>query len=208
MRIGWVSLHRKIIGTSWYKHPATARVAIHLLLIANHSSGEVMVSPGSISKDLGMKREEVRWALRMLERAEFCTTRVTTTSAPVQQPGRTVITICKYKTYQGLNENHNQGHNQSCTKSQPPLLNNKSNNKIRLVRFKPPTIQEIQDYNSRPESKATIDPEKFFDYYQARGWTLKGGTKMKDWKAAVRTWEKTEYANKQKPTRRKFKPGE
>ena len=33
-----------------------------------------------------------------------------------------------------------------------------------------------------------IDPESFVDFYTARGWMI-GKAKMKDWKAAVRTWE-------------------
>lgn len=36
-----------------------------------------------------------------------------------------------------------------------------------------------------------VDPEKFIDFYSAKGWMI-GKNKMKDWKAAVRTWEKGE----------------
>ena len=36
-----------------------------------------------------------------------------------------------------------------------------------------------------------VDPEKFVDFYAAKGWMI-GKNKMKDWKAAVRTWEKCE----------------
>ena len=59
-------------------------------------------------------------------------------------------------------------------------------------RFTPPTVEEVSSYCI--ERKNGIDPQAFIDYYEARGWNI-GKNKMKDWKAAVRTWE-----NRQKPT--------
>ncbi len=35
----------------------------------------------------------------------------------------------------------------------------------------------------------TIDPEAFCDFYQSKGWVV-GKSKMRDWQAAVRTWER------------------
>ena len=55
-------------------------------------------------------------------------------------------------------------------------------------RFVPPTVDEVRAYCS--ERKNGINPEAFVDYYQARGWELKKGQKVKDWKACVRTWER------------------
>ena len=54
------------------------------------------------------------------------------------------------------------------------------------TRFKKPTIEEISLYCL--ERKNTINPQRFFDYYEANGWKV-GKNPMKDWKAAVRTWE-------------------
>jgi hypothetical protein len=53
--------------------------------------------------------------------------------------------------------------------------------------FKPPTVEEVQAYCQ--ERKNHVDPEHFVDFYTAKGWMV-GKSKMKDWKAAVRTWEK------------------
>jgi hypothetical protein len=53
-------------------------------------------------------------------------------------------------------------------------------------RFSPPTTDQVRDYcKSRGNS---VDPAKFVNFYQAKGWMV-GKTKMKDWQAAVRTWE-------------------
>lgn len=56
--------------------------------------------------------------------------------------------------------------------------------------FKEPTLEEVTAYCQ--ERKNSVDPQAFIAYYQTRGWELKGGAKMKDWKASVRYWERTE----------------
>ena len=70
----------------------------------------------------------------------------------------------------------------------------KSNNN---THFKPPTLEEVQSYCQ--ERQNGIDAESFIDYYEARNWML-GKVKMKDWKAAVRTWERNGYSKKSKVT--------
>ena len=54
-------------------------------------------------------------------------------------------------------------------------------------RFIPPTPEEIKAYCE--ERNNLVDVERFYDFYQSKGWMV-GKNKMKDWKAAVRTWEK------------------
>jgi len=45
------------------------------------------------------------------------------------------------------------------------------------------------------ERKNNVDAAKFFDFYSSKGWMV-GKNKMKDWRAAIRTWEKSENQNK------------
>ena len=52
--------------------------------------------------------------------------------------------------------------------------------------FIPPTISEVKEYCEK--RKNGISPEQFVNFYQSKGWMI-GKNKMKDWKAAVRTWE-------------------
>jgi hypothetical protein len=56
-------------------------------------------------------------------------------------------------------------------------------------KFLKPTLQEIKDYCS--ERKNDVDPDKWFNFYESKGWMV-GKNKMSNWKAAVRTWEKKE----------------
>lgn len=50
----------------------------------------------------------------------------------------------------------------------------------------PPTIQDVTDY-VREKGYSDIDPQRFFDFYESKGWTV-GKSKMKDWQAALRGW--------------------
>lgn len=57
-------------------------------------------------------------------------------------------------------------------------------------RFEKPTLSEIKQYCI--ERKNNVDAQHFYDYYESNGWKV-GKNSMKDWKAAVRTWERSEY---------------
>lgn len=56
-------------------------------------------------------------------------------------------------------------------------------------RFTPPALEEVKAYCSERGNR--IDPQTFIDFYESKGWMI-GKNKMKDWKAAVRTWERKE----------------
>jgi hypothetical protein len=55
--------------------------------------------------------------------------------------------------------------------------------------FKKPSVIDIQNYCK--ERNNNIDAEAFIDFYESKDWKI-GKNKMKDWKAAVRTWERRE----------------
>jgi len=59
----------------------------------------------------------------------------------------------------------------------------------RKALFKKPSIDDIVDYCK--ERNNNIDAEAFIDFYESKDWKI-GKNKMKDWKAAVRTWERRE----------------
>lgn len=61
------------------------------------------------------------------------------------------------------------------------------NTPTKRKRFVPPTLEEVQAYCR--ERQNGVDAERFIDYYTSNGWQV-GKNKMKDWKAAVRTWER------------------
>ena len=70
------------------------------------------------------------------------------------------------------------------------IKNNNKNNNI----FKKPTLEEVKQYCL--ERNNGIDAETFIDFYESKGWMV-GKTKMKDWKACVRTWERNRNTKKE-----------
>ena len=67
--------------------------------------------------------------------------------------------------------------------------------KEKKAQFVKPTVVEIYDYACEKLSKddALKFTEKFHAHYEANGWKV-GRNQMKDWKAAVRTWDLTKFA--------------
>ena len=90
-----------------------------------------------------------------------------------------ICTACS----QNLGANSNQINTDS-------IQNHQSNNQ----RFVPPTYEEVNIYCN--ERGNNVDAQAFVDFYTSNGWKV-GNNPMKDWKAAVRTWEKRD--NKKKP---------
>jgi len=95
-----------------------------------------------------------------------------TNSTNVQQDSTNSTVICN------SNSNSNSNSNELIVKGRKA--------------FRPPTVEEVFEYCQ--ERKNAVDPEKFVDYYTSNGWKV-GKNALKDWKAAVRTWEKSNFNN-------------
>lgn len=61
-------------------------------------------------------------------------------------------------------------------------------------RFIKPSLDEVKTYCQ--ERQNNVDAERFVNYYEANGWKV-GKNSMKDWKAAVRTWERNGIDSKE-----------
>ena len=64
--------------------------------------------------------------------------------------------------------------------------------KKQRVVFEKPTLSELKTYMT--EIGMADVSEKWFDYYESNGW-LVGKNKMKNWRAAVRTWKNNNLTN-------------
>ena len=125
-------------------------------------------------------------------------------SSPVNLWARPQNIATSLPTSNGTSNQHQQGHQTNITSDINNKLNNDNNdnnvNNKKSGRFAPPTLQEVIDYCI--ERKNNISPQKFINYYESNGWHV-GKNHMKDWKAAVRTWEQRDKEeaeqNKQKP---------
>ena len=89
-----------------------------------------------------------------------------------------VITLVNSSIKQKLTDNTNININ-----------NNNLTDSNKKERFKKPSIDQIKSYCK--DRNNNIDAEAFIDFYESKDWKI-GKNKMKDWKAAVRTWERRE----------------
>lgn len=99
------------------------------------------------------------------------------------------------------------GNTKTKTKTKTDTLSSDDDksNRARTTRFTPPSVDEVAEYvRSRGSS---IGAERFVDYYSANGWKV-GKNPMRDWKAAVRTWEqRREEETGEQPTKQEYRVG-
>lgn len=69
---------------------------------------------------------------------------------------------------------------------------NKTKGRSARERFVPPTVDEVRAYCQ--ERQNAVDPEQWLAHYEAVGWRV-GRNPMRDWRAAIRTWEGNGYGN-------------
>ena len=210
---GWIKLHRKILDNKvWTSEPFSRGQAwVDLLLLANHDYGFFYLRDHKIE----VQRGQVGWSqLRLSERWGWSRTKVRKflkdlekEQQVIQQQSHStsVITIINYEQYQ---EKEQLEDNSKTTERQQQDTNKKNRRRIKNNKegnlktiFKKPTLEQVTDYCK--ERNNDICPQTFIDFYESKGWMI-GKNKMKDWQAAVRTWEKTSDPKPKQP-RKGFK---
>ena len=99
------------------------------------------------------------------------------------------------KTKQNKTEQTTTNNNKTPNNNNKEKEEEKENNKDKgakaptaQARFTPPTVEAVAAYCRERGNK--VDAQRFTDFYASKGWRV-GNQPMKDWKAAVRTWERT-----------------
>ena len=111
------------------------------------------------------------------------------------------VRYCHYTlNFEVLPQNLGEGYPKFGERIEDKNINNNTLSNKETGRFKKPSIEEIRSYCLEKSSR--VDPEQFFNFYESNGWMV-GKNHMKDWKAAVRTWEKRE---KEIPQRKREAP--
>jgi hypothetical protein len=85
----------------------------------------------------------------------------------------------------------------------PNNIINNINDTISVRRFVKPKVEDIEVYCK--ERNNNVDAQQFFDYYESKGWKV-GKSPMKDWKSAVRTWERNSFNNNKSVSEEPPKP--
>lgn len=117
---GWIKLYRSFIKWEWFEVPNMVTIFIYCLLKANHTDkswrgieikkGSFVTSLDTIHKETKVSKQSVRTCLKKLQKSGEINTQTNTRN--------TVITICKYVTYQSFNEDSNTPTNKQLTNHQ------------------------------------------------------------------------------------------
>lgn len=129
-------------------------------------------------------RDSEKWSAEIEKRREAGRLGGLARASNAKQIKQVLQNSSKYKQTQA-----NQGDNVNVNVNVNDNVNVNENVIDTVVKkaFSPPTIEEVTSYTN--ERGTGIDPNRFFDFYQSKGWRV-GAQPMKDWRAAVRTWER------------------
>ena len=180
---GWIKLHRQILEWEWYSDNNCFRLFLHLLLKANHKEkrfkgielkvGSIVTSRDVLARETGLSSQQIRTALNKL----ISTNEITSETSPQG----TILQIVSYEKYQVAT---NEITNEQPTSNQRVTTNN---NVKKEKKFIIPTFNDVLEYCM--QNNLDVDGVKFINFYESKGWMV-GKNKMKDWKAAIRTWVK------------------
>ena len=204
----YIKLSRKLMEWEWYGNINTCRLFIHMLLKANWKDGKFqgkVIPRGSfvssiqkLAEETELTMSEVRTAISHLK-----STGELTNKSYSKYSIFTVNNYCLYQTNDMQNDIQMTSNRHSNDKLLTTIEEKKERKKERNNNiFAPPTVLEVADYCA--ERKNNVDAEAFVNFYTANGWVQGKGKPIKDWKAAVRTWER----NDKKPNNPKWQPKE
>lgn len=214
---GYIKLWRSVQNDSlWDEKPFDkARAWIDMILLANWKPshffvrgirvdvqrGQMAYSVDHLSDRWGWSRNKVKRFLAYLQ-----------TEGQIDRQSNNVTTLISLTNYEKYQENGqaNEPANEQSGElpdeppnepaDEPHKKKVKKGKKVNRGTFTPPTVDEVRQYCE--ERGNNIDPNRFVDHYQSKGW-LVGKTKMSDWKAAVRTWER----NSDEPKKERYGEG-
>lgn len=191
MNDGYIRLYRKLLSWQWFKDANTLQIFIALLLDANYEEskfkfeiikrGQCLTSVKRLQELTGLTSQQIRTSLGKLEKSQEINKQTTNKYS--------IITINNYDEYQKDNKqitNKQQTNNNIKEYKEEKEYKESISKDIPKKVFLKPTLEEITDYCN--ERNNGVDAERFYNFYESKGWMI-GSNKMKNWKAAVRTWE-------------------
>lgn len=199
---GFTKFPNSLRCAPWRNKPKTVAVYFFLRINANHFEngfdkitiypGEVVSGRAQIAAETGLTEDEVRTAISHLKRSGHITSRSTnsyTVFSFTDKENWGDIADCIPSEIPSTFPNDSPAIPQQIPSESPQIETRRlrDGEKESRKRFSPPSVDEVAAY-CRERGNA-VDAQQFCDFYAAKGWRV-GAQPMKDWRAAVRTWEK------------------
>ena len=205
--LGWIKLHRKTKESFVYKNPEAFLLWCHILLSVNHQEktflhgnqkitlrpGQILTGRKTLSVDTGIQESKVKRLLDMLESEHQIEQQKTNKYS--------IITVLRWGEYQESEQQNEQQMNNKRTTDEQQMNTNKNDKNEKNVKNDikkdislsakkiPSSLDEVKTYGQElglPPEQA----EGFYDYFTSNGWKVGGKTPMKDWRAALRNWQR------------------
>ncbi len=198
---GFIVLDRALLDWQWHDNVAAMSLWIHILLKANWRDGWFMgtlISRGSfatsirnLADETGMHPNTIRKWLKRFKSAGQIELKSTNRF--------TQIIVINYAKFQDLPDDYvkqrvKQDVKQSVKQRVDNRTNKQRNNKTNKESHRAessksaeiPTLEDVLNYVAAHSKK--VDGSRFFNYYNARGWKIKGD-QVTDWKSLLDSWE-------------------
>ena len=184
---GWIKLHRKFLDWEWFNKSESVHLFLYMLLKANHKDGkwqgidvkrgQFISSLGNISNATGLSIQVIRTNLKRLEKTNEISIKSTSQF--------TIVTICKYESYQEETEQPNKPLTSDQQTSNKPLTTNKNDKKEKkeinipeLSEFLAFAIQECSNINQE-------DVKHKYNSWFLNGWKDGNDKPIKNWKTKL-----------------------
>lgn len=231
---GWVKIHRKILRSPIFDNANLLKVWVWCLCKATHEprknlvgnqlveleAGQFVFGRKSAAEELRLSESSAYRYMQILQKLEMLNIKTNNKFS--------VVTVMKWDICQGRGDVDKQQVDSSGTTTEHQMNNKRTTSEHKQEckelkelknvknisppnispprgdasqRFTPPSVDEVSAYCQ--ERRNGIDPQAFVDFYTSKGWMV-GKNKMKDWRAAVRNWERKDEASKPKPVVRDY----
>lgn len=209
----YIKLSRKILEWEWWDDINTCRLFIYCLLKANWKDARfkgMVIPKGSFVSSIPKLSEETSLTIREIRTAisHLKSTGEVTCKSHAKYTVFTVKNYCEYQQSDLQNDRQatdKRHSNDMLTTTIEEYKEGKNNKKedtnVSKKKFVPPTVEEVRAYCQERGNK--VDPQAFVDHYTSNGWMV-GKNKMKSWKAAVGTWERSSWQSREAPAQKKY----
>lgn len=223
---GYIKLHRKLLDCSVFQNEKLLKVWIWCLFKATYKDRQVIMGNTVIdvkqgqfvygrlkaAEELKIPPSTFKRYMDILQELDMLTLKSTNKW--------TLASITNWEKYQSEQQTDSRWTADNLeipTSSKPQLsevgqqsgqqmdtnknINNNNNKRARKPKAErniiPPSLEMVTDYCIKRKNR--INPQYFIDYYETRDWCV-GKNKMKDWQAAIRTWENNDRQRNQTQT--------